>query len=72
LNLGLIPQSIGNLRQLKTLELSDNKLSGLIPQTISNMSSLEEISLSNNKFSGTSNSRPNILYHIINLFVFYY
>jgi hypothetical protein len=69
-NLGIIPQTIGNLRRLKVLDLSDNKLSGLIPQAISNMNSLEEIYLYDNNFSGTSSSSSNISYHIFFLCLF--
>jgi Leucine-rich repeat (LRR) protein len=52
-NIGFIPQSIGKLRRLKNLGLSDNRLSGPILQTISNLSLLEGIYLQNTHLSGT-------------------
>jgi Leucine-rich repeat (LRR) protein len=64
----LIPQSIGNLRQLKFLYLGGNGLSGPIPQSISNMSLLEEVNLSSNYFSGTFNS--GIMLHICDISLF--
>jgi hypothetical protein len=67
----LIPQSIGNLRQLKFLDLGWNGLSGPFPQSISNMSLLEKLNLCSNYFSGTFYS--GIMLHTcdISLFTFF-
>ncbi|MEK8019189.1 MAG: prolyl oligopeptidase family serine peptidase, partial [Candidatus Parabeggiatoa sp.] len=50
---GSIPDSIGNLNQLKILSLAKNQLSGTIPSSIDNLSKLEILNLSSNNFSGT-------------------
>jgi len=38
--MGTIPKEIGNMKQLESLNLSNNKLSGEIPQTMSTLSFL--------------------------------
>ncbi|KAK2647755.1 hypothetical protein Ddye_015244 [Dipteronia dyeriana] len=49
---GQIPFAIGNLFNLETLVLSNNKLNGLIPTGIRNCSKLQNLILSNNSESG--------------------
>ncbi|RVX04645.1 MDIS1-interacting receptor like kinase 2 [Vitis vinifera] len=49
---GLIPPSIGNLRNLTTLSLSNNELFGSIPQEIGLLRSLNILELSYNNLTG--------------------
>jgi Leucine-rich repeat (LRR) protein len=53
---GNIPQSIGNLKSLKEIYLSENQLSGNIPQSIGNLKSLTKLSLGYNQLTGFPNS----------------
>ncbi|KAJ9709815.1 hypothetical protein PVL29_001333 [Vitis rotundifolia] len=50
---GLIPDSIGNLGNLRYLVLSDNAISGSIPPSIGKLLFLEELDLSRNGMNGT-------------------
>ncbi|GKV38427.1 hypothetical protein SLEP1_g46339 [Rubroshorea leprosula] len=47
-----IPASIGKLRQLTSLYLCRNNLSGEIPSSLANLTQLSDLDLSNNQFSG--------------------
>ncbi|KAL3754370.1 hypothetical protein ACJRO7_001581 [Eucalyptus globulus] len=49
---GVIPESIGNLKQLELLNLSNNILSGPLPPFLANLTNLEELDLSQNQLSG--------------------
>ncbi|KAG8382616.1 hypothetical protein BUALT_Bualt05G0096000 [Buddleja alternifolia] len=49
---GNISQSLGNLEELRTLNLSYNSLKGSIPQSLLHLPSLEILDLSNNEISG--------------------
>ncbi|KAL3845823.1 hypothetical protein ACJIZ3_003226 [Penstemon smallii] len=49
---GPIPNELGNLIGIHTLNLSHNDLTGLIPTSLSNMKEIESLDLSNNKLSG--------------------
>ncbi|KAK4489936.1 hypothetical protein RD792_000585 [Penstemon davidsonii] len=49
---GPIPNELGNLTGIHTLNLSHNDLSGLIPTSLSNMKEIESLDLSYNKLSG--------------------
>ena len=49
---GEIPQNIGTLTQLKSLELNSNDFSGVIPSTIGNLTQLESLRLSYNNLTG--------------------
>nr|XP_010933091.1 receptor-like protein EIX1 [Elaeis guineensis] len=51
--MGKIPENIGFLRHLESLDLSVNNLSGMIPSTISSMYFLSHLNLSNNNLSGS-------------------
>ncbi|KAL8485543.1 hypothetical protein ACS0TY_027729 [Phlomoides rotata] len=44
-----IPQSLGNIRGLRILNLSDNNLSGLMPKTLEDLNSLQYFNLCYNK-----------------------
>ncbi|MAG50188.1 hypothetical protein CL621_00940 [archaeon] len=49
---GQIPESIGNLTELKTLNLGNNNIGGKIPENIGNLSNLNSIILSKNNLIG--------------------
>ena len=49
---GSIPESVGNLRELREISLSHNQFSGHIPQSIGNLSMLRQLDLSLNNLSG--------------------
>ncbi|CAL5023949.1 unnamed protein product [Urochloa decumbens] len=50
---GIIPEDIGQLKALVSLDLRSNKLIGAIPQSICNLSNLEMLDLSGNHLTGT-------------------
>jgi hypothetical protein len=50
---GTLPATIGNLKNLKVLELSFNKLTGSIPVEIGYLESLELLALNGNNLSGS-------------------
>ena len=49
---GDIPESIGNIKELRLLNLSNNILTGRIPPTLGNLAELESLDLSQNKLVG--------------------
>lgn len=49
---GFIPDNIGHMKQLESLDLSRNSLSGRIPDGFKNLSFLSFLNLSNNNLSG--------------------
>nr|XP_028957508.1 receptor-like protein 6 [Malus domestica] len=49
---GEIPSSFGNMRQLESLDLSQNKLSGQIPEQLAKLNFLAVLNLSNNQLVG--------------------
>jgi Leucine rich repeat len=49
---GNIPEGIGQMTWLITLDLSNNHLNGSIPNSISNLSKLESLNLSHNSLTG--------------------
>ncbi|XP_039154662.1 receptor-like protein 6 [Eucalyptus grandis] len=49
---GSDPESIGSLKQLKLLNLSNNMLSGPLPPFLANLTNLEELDLCQNQLSG--------------------
>ncbi|MDY6991393.1 MAG: hypothetical protein SVR94_02140, partial [Pseudomonadota bacterium] len=49
---GLIPGSIGQLRQLTLLNFRKNQLSGPIPESLGQLSQLKELNLGSNQLSG--------------------
>ena len=50
---GPIPETLGNIKNLKSLRLQDNPISGSIPASIGNLSCLEELYIADNKLNGT-------------------
>jgi Leucine-rich repeat (LRR) protein len=50
---GSIPESIGNLDRLQTLDLVGNGLNGEIPSSIGNLKNLDQLYLGSNQFSGS-------------------
>ncbi|GMI88171.1 hypothetical protein like AT2G16250 [Hibiscus trionum] len=61
---GVIPLSIGNLTNLTSLYLSDNRLTGQIPSTLGRLLSLLRLDLSKNLLTG---SIPSSLFSLRNL-----
>ncbi|XP_056177424.1 receptor-like protein 7 isoform X2 [Syzygium oleosum] len=49
---GVIPETIGSLKQLELLNLSNNMLSGPLPPFLANLTNLEALDLSQNQLSG--------------------
>uniref|UniRef100_A0A6N2K1R8 non-specific serine/threonine protein kinase n=1 Tax=Salix viminalis TaxID=40686 RepID=A0A6N2K1R8_SALVM len=47
-----IPQSLGSLKNLTTLSLSQNRLSGPLPRELGNLSKLEDLSCDSNNLTG--------------------
>jgi hypothetical protein len=62
---GEIPQSIGNLVQLRSLQLYHNKLTGEIPSEIGNLTNLDYLYLTDNQLSGII---PTWIESLVNLF----
>ena len=50
---GTIPESIGDLTDLETLDLSNNNLTGVIPESIGNLTNLTTLDLSGNNLTST-------------------
>lgn len=50
---GRIPQNIGNLNQLVSLDLSSSSLDGVIPPTVGSLVQLKDLILYNNKITGS-------------------
>ncbi|MCW5520433.1 Two component regulator three Y domain protein [Aureitalea sp. L0-47] len=49
---GTLPESIGNLKNLRILELSFNKLSGELPESLGNLTNLELLAFNSNILHG--------------------
>ena len=62
---GKIPDDIGYLPSLQTLDLSSNYLHGELPQSLGSLFNLVNLKLSNNQLSG---SLPKTLRHLIKLY----
>ncbi|KAL9327100.1 hypothetical protein ACSQ67_007745 [Phaseolus vulgaris] len=49
---GVLPYSVGKLRNVQRVILENNKLTGKLPSTIGHLASLTDLFLANNEFSG--------------------
>ncbi|KAK4477318.1 hypothetical protein RD792_016535 [Penstemon davidsonii] len=49
---GILPSSLGHLKNLRYVVFSNNSFTGSIPETIGNLTSLEQLYLSDNQMSG--------------------
>ncbi|KAI5344990.1 hypothetical protein L3X38_012867 [Prunus dulcis] len=49
---GLVPASLGNLRQVTYLDISANKFGGPIPDSLANLTQLTHLLLQENQFTG--------------------
>ena len=58
---GELPQELGNLSALYTLQLSQNRLTGELPSSIGNLTSLESLELRQNQLTGELPSSIGIL-----------
>lgn len=56
---GALPSQIGNLRNLKILNASNNKMTG-VPAEIGQLANLEVLDLSNNQLTGLPNELANL------------
>jgi Leucine-rich repeat (LRR) protein len=50
--MGLLPDSLGSLKQLTVLDLSHNNLSGTFPSTMANLTSLQQLDMESNDLTG--------------------
>jgi len=66
---GQIPESIGNLTNLRSLDLRNNEFSGPIPESLFNLSSLDTLYLADNNFSTISYALHRTGYESSNLFM---
>ncbi|OUM61116.1 hypothetical protein PIROE2DRAFT_12952 [Piromyces sp. E2] len=62
-----LPESVGSMPYLESLDLSSCNLNGAIPKDIGNLKELQYFSLSNNKISGTIPSSLENLTKLINI-----
>ena len=61
---GAIPEEIGQLKALVSIDLRSNELTGAIPQSICNLSNLEALDLSGNHLTGSIPSALNNLHFL--------
>ncbi|KAG5629315.1 hypothetical protein H5410_001032 [Solanum commersonii] len=66
---GSIPDSVGNLTQIRELDFSDNNFTGPIPSTISKLKQLTSLDLSDNIFIGSFPSTIVTLTHLQHLYL---
>ncbi|KAK6148333.1 hypothetical protein DH2020_019245 [Rehmannia glutinosa] len=67
---GTIPEEIGYLRELKTLDLSGNALSGEIPGWICHLEKLEQLLLNSNRLEGSIPGEIGNLTGLVELTIF--
>ena len=67
--IGIIPPELGNLTNLKTLNLANSRLIGSIPKELGNLSKLEKLYLYNNQLTGKI---PQELGNLTNLYELYF
>lgn len=58
---GRLPESIGKLHMLSTLNVFHNDLNGNIPAAIGNLASLTSLSMGSNRFRGACQLLPGAL-----------
>ena len=64
---GTLPSSIGSLRSLRTLKISDAGIGGFLPQELGDLTNLETFSLFSNHFSGSVPSQLGKMLKLTNL-----
>jgi Leucine-rich repeat (LRR) protein len=68
---GSLPDSIGNLsKQLSSLDIGDNQISGIIPATLENLINLYVFGIGNNLFTGTIPTYFGKLHNLQGLYLF--
>ncbi|KAK4492895.1 hypothetical protein RD792_000220 [Penstemon davidsonii] len=63
---GTIPNEIGNLSNLISLDIGDNELNGIIPSTLGKLENLQRLDLNGNKLQG---SIPNSFCNLRNMYL---
>ncbi|XWS65467.1 hypothetical protein CRYUN_Cryun05aG0115200 [Craigia yunnanensis] len=66
---GPIPESLGHIKNLKSLRLDDNPISGSISASTGNLSCLEELYIADNKLNGTIPESIGQLKELIELYL---
>ena len=67
--LGAIPEEIGQLTNLNTLVLDNNRFNGTIPMALSNLIKLTSLQLARNELSGTLQSSIGEMDRLVNVFL---
>mmetsp|Transcript_27981 Transcript_27981/g.32628 ORF Transcript_27981/g.32628 Transcript_27981/m.32628 type:complete len:397 (-) Transcript_27981:81-1271(-) len=68
---GELPEEIGYLSKLLTLDFQDNRIKGSIPQSIGRLKSLRKLELGHNHFEGTVPSSIGDMFNLETLYINY-